>query len=184
MKPRLAACGIAVILVAACGGESHQDLRAWMQDQGKGVKGKLDPLPQVRPYEPFTYNAFDLSDPFKPRKIEPVQGRQQARAGSQPAQGAARSLSAGIAADGRHACSGARARTRWSERPTGTSIRSRSETTWGRTSASSSVSGTAIFGSRNWCRTVPATGRSEPARSSSPKRTLDRSDADEGHAIH
>src|SRR4029079_1337000 len=74
MKPRLAACGIAAILVAACGGGSHQDLRAWMQDQGKGVKGKLDPLPHVRTYEPVTYNAFDLSDPFKPRKIEPVKG--------------------------------------------------------------------------------------------------------------
>jgi type IV pilus assembly protein PilP len=74
MKARLAACGVAAILVAAGGGESHQDLRAWMQDQGKGVKGKLDPLPQVRPYEPFTYNAFDLADPFKPRKIEPVKG--------------------------------------------------------------------------------------------------------------
>jgi len=64
----------AVGLLAACGGESHQDLRAWMQDQGKGVKGKLDPLPQVKPYEPFTYNAFDLPDPFKPRKIEPAKG--------------------------------------------------------------------------------------------------------------
>ena len=61
-------------LVAACGGESHQDLRAWMQEQGRGVKGKLDPLPQVKPYEPFAYNAFDLPDPFKPRKIEPVRG--------------------------------------------------------------------------------------------------------------
>ena len=60
------------LLLAACGGESHQDLRAWMQEQGKGVRGKLDPLPQVKPYEPFTYNAFDLPDPFKPRKIEPV----------------------------------------------------------------------------------------------------------------
>ena len=74
MNLRLAACGIAAILVAACGGESHHDLRAWMQEQGKGVRGKLDPLPQVRPYEPFTYNAFDLADPFKPRKIEPVKG--------------------------------------------------------------------------------------------------------------
>ncbi|MGH8314589.1 MAG: pilus assembly protein PilP [Steroidobacterales bacterium] len=71
---RLAVCGVVGILVAACGGESHQDLRAWMQEQGKGVKGKLDPLPQVKPYEPFTYNAFDLADPFKPRKIEPVKG--------------------------------------------------------------------------------------------------------------
>jgi len=62
------------LLVAACGGESHQDLRAWMQDQGKNVKGKLDPLPQVKPYEPFAYNAFDLPDPFRPRKIEPLKG--------------------------------------------------------------------------------------------------------------
>ncbi len=74
MKLRLAACGVVALLVAGCGGESHQDLRAWMQEQGKGVKGKLDPLPQVRPYEPFTYNAFDLADPFKPRKIEPLKG--------------------------------------------------------------------------------------------------------------
>ena len=74
MKLRTAALGIVVLLLAACGGESYQDLRAWMQEQGKGVKGKLDPLPQVKPYEPFTYNAFDLADPFKPRKIEPVKG--------------------------------------------------------------------------------------------------------------
>lgn len=74
MRPRFALClGLGLVL-AGCGGESHQDLRAWMQDQGKGVKGKLDPLPQVRPYEPFTYNAFDLPDPFKPRKIEPLKG--------------------------------------------------------------------------------------------------------------
>ena len=63
-----------VALLAACGGESHSDLRAWMQEQGRGVKGKLDPLPQVKPYEPFAYNAFELNDPFKPRKIEPVRG--------------------------------------------------------------------------------------------------------------
>ena len=73
IRNALICCGVG-LLVAACGGESHQDLRAWMQDQGKGVKGKLDPLPQVKPYEPFTYNAFDLPDPFKPRKIEPAKG--------------------------------------------------------------------------------------------------------------
>ena len=64
----------AVIALAGCGGESHQDLRAWMAAQGAGVKGKLDPLPQMKPYEPFAYNAFDLPDPFKPRKIEPTKG--------------------------------------------------------------------------------------------------------------
>ena len=74
MIRRLVVYGGIGLLVVGCGGESHQDLRAWMQEQGKGVKGKLDPLPQVKPYEPFAYNAFDLPDPFKPRKIEPVKG--------------------------------------------------------------------------------------------------------------
>ena len=75
MISRLALCGVAVALsVAGCGGESHQDLRAWMQEQGKGVKGKLDPLPQVKPYEPFAYNAFDLPDPFQAAQDRAGQG--------------------------------------------------------------------------------------------------------------
>jgi type IV pilus assembly protein PilP len=60
--------------LGGCGGESHQDLRAWMADQGKGARGKLDPVPQIKPYEPFAYNAFELPDPFKPRKIEASKG--------------------------------------------------------------------------------------------------------------
>ena len=64
----------ACFALAGCGGESHQDLRAWMADQGKGARGRVDPLPQIKPYEPFAYNAFDLPDPFKPRKIEPNRG--------------------------------------------------------------------------------------------------------------
>jgi len=72
MKTRLI-CSVGIcLLVAGCGGESHQDLRNWMQEQGKGARGKLEALPQVKQYEPFAYNAFDLPDPFKPRKIEPV----------------------------------------------------------------------------------------------------------------
>jgi type IV pilus assembly protein PilP len=74
MKHWLALGLSAGLALAGCGGESHQDLRAWMNEQGKGARGKLDPLPQVKPYEPFAYNAFDLPDPFKPRKIEPAKG--------------------------------------------------------------------------------------------------------------
>ena len=74
MKPRVALVVAAALGLSACGGESHQDLRAWMAEQGKGARGKLDPLPQIKPYEPFAYNAFDLPDPFKPRKIEPTKG--------------------------------------------------------------------------------------------------------------
>ena len=45
MKRWLALAVGAGLVLSGCGGESHQDLRAWMQEQGKGAKGKLDPLP-------------------------------------------------------------------------------------------------------------------------------------------
>ena len=61
-------------LIAGCGGDPNQELRQWMDDQVKTMKGKVDPLPVVKPYVPFAYNAFDLPDPFKPRKIEPARG--------------------------------------------------------------------------------------------------------------
>lgn len=74
-RPILAAVlALAAVGLAGCGGESYQDLRDWMNEQGKGAQGKLEPLPQIKPYEPFAYNAFDLPDPFKPRKIEPAKG--------------------------------------------------------------------------------------------------------------
>ena len=74
MKRAAAICLCGTLALGACGGSGHPDLDAWMQDQGKTAKGKLDPLPQIKPYDPFTYNAFDLPDPFKPRKIEPTKG--------------------------------------------------------------------------------------------------------------
>ena len=42
---------MASALVAGCGGESHQDLRAWMSEQGKNSKGRLEPLPRAQQAE-------------------------------------------------------------------------------------------------------------------------------------
>jgi type IV pilus assembly protein PilP len=74
MKRAALLCLCGILLLSACGPSGHPDLDAWMKEQGKTAKGKLDPLPQIKPYDPFTYNAFDLPDPFKPRKIEPTKG--------------------------------------------------------------------------------------------------------------
>ena len=61
--------------LAGCGGESHQDLRAWMARAGQGrARASSTRCRRSSPYEPFAYNAFDLPDPFKPRKIEPTKG--------------------------------------------------------------------------------------------------------------
>lgn len=74
MIRRAALIAVVGAALAGCGGESHQDLRTWMAEQGKNTRGRLEPVPQIKPYEPFAYNAFDLPDPFKPRKIEPTKG--------------------------------------------------------------------------------------------------------------
>lgn len=62
------------LLLSSCGESDDQDLRSWMAEQGLASKGKIDPIPAIRPYEAFTYNAFDQADPFKPRKIETGKG--------------------------------------------------------------------------------------------------------------
>jgi len=69
-------CGTAALLaaslaLAACTGEQHADLKQFVKDSENLPHGRIPPLPEVKPYEPFTYSAFDLTDPFKPRKIEP-----------------------------------------------------------------------------------------------------------------
>jgi type IV pilus assembly protein PilP len=65
---RLATLFIALGLTG-CGGGNMDDLQTFVAETGKDMQGKIEPLPQVKVYEPFTYNAFDLPDPFKPRKL-------------------------------------------------------------------------------------------------------------------
>ena len=65
---------VAVVLccgLAACGGEQYSDLRQFVKESENLPHGRIPPLPDVKPYEPFTYDAYNLIDPFKPRKIEP-----------------------------------------------------------------------------------------------------------------
>ena len=63
-----------LITLAACGEGAYSDLDQFIKDSGKDLRGKIDPLPEVKPYEHYAYNAFDIADPFKPRKIEPIKG--------------------------------------------------------------------------------------------------------------
>ncbi|MCW5604504.1 MAG: pilus assembly protein PilP [Burkholderiales bacterium] len=64
---------LACFALVACGGEQHSDLRQFVKDSDNLPRGRIPPLPDVKPYEPFTYNADadGLVDPFRPRKIEP-----------------------------------------------------------------------------------------------------------------
>jgi type IV pilus assembly protein PilP len=57
------------LLLAGCGSGEFDDLRDFVKNSGKDMRGKIPPPPEVKPYEPFAYNnETNLSDPFKPRK--------------------------------------------------------------------------------------------------------------------
>ncbi len=55
--------------LAACGGEEFQDLHDFVKNAGADMRGKVDPPPQIKLYEPFNYdNSSDLPNPFVQRK--------------------------------------------------------------------------------------------------------------------
>jgi type IV pilus assembly protein PilP len=68
---RLIYFALASLLLAGCGGEEFQDLRDFVKNSGADMRGKIEPPPEVKPYEYFVYNnETSLPDPFKPRKPE------------------------------------------------------------------------------------------------------------------
>lgn len=76
MKPDSAiraALVMATALVAGCGGEEHRDLKQELAQLTRDVRGKVDPLPQVKPYEPVPYDAESMLDPFRPERINVAQ---------------------------------------------------------------------------------------------------------------
>lgn len=62
---RLLALAIVIpALLIGCGTAEHEDLRVWMKDATKDLRGGIPPLPKVKAYEPIAYDAGNLMDPF------------------------------------------------------------------------------------------------------------------------
>ncbi len=74
MTNRRTLCLLLPFALSACGGIGTEDLEKFVAEAGKDMQGKVEPLPQVKPYDAFNYDAFDQPDPFKPRKLSPAGG--------------------------------------------------------------------------------------------------------------
>ena len=59
----LAACGYA--LLTACS-SADDELARFIEDTKKEPGGRVEPLPEIKPYETFVYAAADLRSPFLP----------------------------------------------------------------------------------------------------------------------
>jgi type IV pilus assembly protein PilP len=78
---RLVALAVATCALAACGGGSESELRAWMDDTRKSMRPTTTPVPEPKQFSPFTYEAKMLMDPFDAQKMVLAVARQaQARA--------------------------------------------------------------------------------------------------------
>ena len=64
----------ALLALGGCGERHLDEVKKFVKDADNLPRGAIKPLPEVKPYEAVTYNAFDLVDPFTPRKIGPPKG--------------------------------------------------------------------------------------------------------------
>ncbi|MDY6829207.1 MAG: pilus assembly protein PilP [Pseudomonadota bacterium] len=77
LMSRLMALGaVAVALVGCAGSDPVADLRAYVDEVKTKPSGRVEPLPQFRPYESFAYSAAGKRSPFEqPIEIVVVQQR-------------------------------------------------------------------------------------------------------------
>ncbi|MEI8161750.1 MAG: pilus assembly protein PilP [Betaproteobacteria bacterium] len=57
------------LCLSGCAGEEHQDLRKWMLEEAKGLRGKVAPLPEITAFPVVAYETETLTSPFAPGKI-------------------------------------------------------------------------------------------------------------------
>ncbi len=57
------------LLLLGCAAEEHQDLREWMREESKGMKGRVTPLPEIAAFPVVAYETETLTQPFSPGKI-------------------------------------------------------------------------------------------------------------------
>jgi type IV pilus assembly protein PilP len=54
------------LLLMACSGQPHSDLVTYVEKVKSRPGGKIEPLPEIKPYETFVYDDSNLRDPFVP----------------------------------------------------------------------------------------------------------------------
>lgn len=57
-------------ILGGCGSGEFEDLNRFVEESKRGLRGRVEPLPEIKQFEAFAYDAFDLPDPFRPRQHE------------------------------------------------------------------------------------------------------------------
>jgi type IV pilus assembly protein PilP len=72
MVERYSSSAVALLLVlAGCATGDHQDLRQWMAESSKNLRGRVQPIPEIKAFPIVSYDAGDLLEPFSSSKVVP-----------------------------------------------------------------------------------------------------------------
>jgi len=66
---------VAFLFLSACSSHNYSDLDKYIEDVKRKTKGRIEPLPEVKTYESYTYQAQDLRDPFTPYTEAPEEAK-------------------------------------------------------------------------------------------------------------
>lgn len=69
--PKLVLSVLLAGVLVGCGSGEHEDIKQWMADASKDLRGRVPPLPELKPFPVVSYEAKDNLDPFSPTRIEP-----------------------------------------------------------------------------------------------------------------
>lgn len=58
-------------ILAGCGDQGHEEIRQWMEESARDLKGGVPPLPELKPFPVVSYDAADKPDPFSAQRIDP-----------------------------------------------------------------------------------------------------------------
>jgi type IV pilus assembly protein PilP len=73
MKLRALLLLLAPIAIFGCASDEHQDVKEWMREEAKSMKGKVPPLPEIKPFPVVAYETETMTQPFSPGKIITVE---------------------------------------------------------------------------------------------------------------
>lgn len=71
--------------LAACSGDNMSDLRAYVEAEKAKPGGRVEPIPEVKPFESFIYREASRRSPFEPWTAMATSSARQAVPGTGPA---------------------------------------------------------------------------------------------------
>ncbi len=62
---------LVILLLSGCGSGEHEDIKQWMAESSRDLRGRAPPLPELKPFPIVSYEGMQGSDPFSDTRLEP-----------------------------------------------------------------------------------------------------------------